>query len=790
MENEYLIDNIKSLYILKNIFNYIPDENFNEKLFLFSKNYQKKLSITLTNLKENYLNKIGFNYHKYLYTKNPIYYDIYGKEYLSQKFENFFKKNSINKENIEKIIYDIFDKKNKDEIKEDDEKLINIESPLFNLISKIKNFENIFTIYISEEYIIKYKLEDYYKNRFNEFNDSKIKYKSIFYDLNNIYKFNNIKGYNIDFGRIKKLSLKIDNKYVDEQKGNKFFFESLFSLNKNFENNLIYLKIEFKKENTIKNDLFENINNFKLLEYLVLIGFNFYENFIIKLNTLKNISINNCKNIIIAEDVIKNMENLCLIKMTSIDTLKNIKFRELKKLNLSNNILSEINILEEINLNKLIELNLSNTNISNIDILGKENFSILKILNLSKNQIFDISILEIVKFRELGILDLSNNTIQHIDALQNVNFIKLKELNLCWNRIVYIDVLKKANFKNLRKLNLNHNYIININVLEKVDFKELKELDLGENKITDIKILEKVNFKKLEILYLNSNKISDINILEKVNFKDLRTLDLSRNNISDINILKKLYFKQLKKLNLSDNKITDKSILKNFRMVHNFSNNSFDIVYLIDTTGGMGTCLRYLKDNLHDIYYTLLHEFPKYDFQFGAVAYNDPIDMPSEKNDFFSLTNDMQKLRCALSQIHGGGGGDIPEDWVGAYTLALEKISWRKGRKIIIHITDAPAHGQKWCKYDKYPGEGPKLSAIIKRCIEQNIGIIACPVTEDAELCFSKFQIEYLNENGLFYKILQFWGSDGLCKSFKHKIFDSITQIINNIIIINLNKKS
>ena len=69
MENEYLIDNIKSLYILKNIFDYILDENFNEKLFLFSKNYQKKLSITLTNLKENYLNKIGFNYHKYLYTK-------------------------------------------------------------------------------------------------------------------------------------------------------------------------------------------------------------------------------------------------------------------------------------------------------------------------------------------------------------------------------------------------------------------------------------------------------------------------------------------------------------------------------------------------------------------------------------------------------------------------------------------------------------------------------------------------------------------------------------------------
>ena len=267
-------------------------------------------------------------------------------------------------------------------------------------------------------------------------------------------------------------------------------------------------------------------------------------------------------------------------------------------------------------------------------------------------------------------------------------------------------------------------------------------------------------------------------------------MDLSGNNISDINILKQLHFKQLKQLNLSGNKIIDKGLLQNFQISHNLSNNSFDIVYLIDTTGGMGKCLGYLAENLLDIFCRLLIKFPKYDFQFGAVAYKDPIDAPYEKNEFFSLTSDVQELSSSLRQIHIGGGGDFPEDWIGAYALALKKMSWRKGRKIIIHITDAPAHGQKWCEYDRYPEEGPKLSAIIKRCIKQKIGIIACPIAKDAELCFSKFKIEYLNENGLFYKILQFWGSDGLCESFKDKIFDSITQIINNIIIIDLSKKS
>ena len=76
-------------------------------------------------------------------------------------------------------------KKIKDEVKEDNEKLINIESLLFGLVSKTNNFENIFTIYLSQKFIDKYNSKDYYKKAFNKFNDSNIKYISLSY-LNNI----------------------------------------------------------------------------------------------------------------------------------------------------------------------------------------------------------------------------------------------------------------------------------------------------------------------------------------------------------------------------------------------------------------------------------------------------------------------------------------------------------------------------------------------------------------------------------------------------------------------------
>ena len=45
MEDQNLIKKIKSTYILKNIFNYIKDNNFKLKLFIHSKLFQNKIDI-------------------------------------------------------------------------------------------------------------------------------------------------------------------------------------------------------------------------------------------------------------------------------------------------------------------------------------------------------------------------------------------------------------------------------------------------------------------------------------------------------------------------------------------------------------------------------------------------------------------------------------------------------------------------------------------------------------------------------------------------------------------------
>ena len=58
--------------------------------------------------------------------------------------------------------------------------------------------------------------------------------------------------------------------------------------------------------------------------------------------------------------------------------LVKIKFKELKILNLTNNKISDINILEKVDFKKLKELNLSYNKISDINILEREDFKKLR----------------------------------------------------------------------------------------------------------------------------------------------------------------------------------------------------------------------------------------------------------------------------------------------------------------------------------------------------------------------------------------------------------------------------
>lgn len=187
----------------------------------------------------------------------------------------------------------------------------------------------------------------------------------------------------------------------------------------------------------------------------------------------------------------------------------------------------------------------------------------------------------------------------------------------------------------------------------------------------------------------------------------------------------------------------------------NNGNNDFDIVFLVDATGSMSSYIIAAKEETKNIADELRKLYPEKMFQYGYIFYRDPIDSKTDTHDVIDLTDNVNSLPAQINVISATGGGDTPEDWVGAYKLANEKISWRNGIKVIIHLADAGAHGKLFTKNDKYPEEEEKLIYELDRCAEKGIKIFGYVIEDDAQNSFNECANIYRKKGGS-YEILQF----------------------------------
>ena len=153
-----MIHKIKSKYILKYIFNYIQDENYPLKIFFYSKYYKNKLDLNLFYCYKKYLDLLGFDLNRYFYRNEKGYF----KDILAKEYNNFILKNKLDKEKFENIIYEVINNFN-----EKDKYYININSPLFEIMSNKRDSNIDFTIYIDI-------LKNDYKFMFNKLNNLNI----------------------------------------------------------------------------------------------------------------------------------------------------------------------------------------------------------------------------------------------------------------------------------------------------------------------------------------------------------------------------------------------------------------------------------------------------------------------------------------------------------------------------------------------------------------------------------------------------------------------------------------
>ena len=171
----------------------------------------------------------------------------------------------------------------------------------------------------------------------------------------------------------------------------------------------------------------------------------------------------------------------------------------------------------------------------------------------------------------------------------------------------------------------------------------------------------------------------------------------------------------------------------------------------------------------------LYSNYPKIKFKFGFIYYSDPIDVSTDRHGYLQLTKDFAEIKKFCDTWEMQGGGDLAEDWVGAYDIALNKIKWGEGRKFIIHICDAPAHGKLFSKdYDdnhkeqKYEND---LKKNIIKCAKRKIEIIGV-YNVLAKECFIECKKIYDENNGKTF-IIQKYDPNNILSLIPNFIFDN-----------------
>lgn len=129
------------------------------------------------------------------------------------------------------------------------------------------------------------------------------------------------------------------------------------------------------------------------------------------------------------------------------------------------------------------------------------------------------------------------------------------------------------------------------------------------------------------------------------------------------------------------------------------TNFTVEICFCLDCTGSMSRWLEATKnqmisiiDSIHNLIQKQYSSL-KLQLRFAIVAYRDLIDKPQyELRDFTENPKDITNF---LNGLRATGGGDIPEDVLGALDQCL-KMKWSEtNARFIVLITDAPGHGSE-----------------------------------------------------------------------------------------------
>eukprot|EP01127_Copromyxa_protea_P012712 TRINITY_DN3334_c0_g4_i1.p1 TRINITY_DN3334_c0_g4~~TRINITY_DN3334_c0_g4_i1.p1 ORF type:complete len:2536 (-),score=396.53 TRINITY_DN3334_c0_g4_i1:97-7002(-) len=183
------------------------------------------------------------------------------------------------------------------------------------------------------------------------------------------------------------------------------------------------------------------------------------------------------------------------------------------------------------------------------------------------------------------------------------------------------------------------------------------------------------------------------------------------------------------------------------KLVKGSVSTTVDLCFCIDCTGSMSPYLLSVKQLVKGIATELIGEIKKHypsldlSVRYAFVPYRDFGDAATKKLDF---TNFLETFVSAVEEQHAGGGGDEPEDVLGALE-EVASLSWESSARYLIWIGDAPGHGSE-CHgselADDHPHPKSSIRDITRSLVGKKINMMFCrikeSVTKKMELAFQE----------------------------------------------------
>ena len=241
-----------------------------------------------------------------------------------------------------------------------------------------------------------------------------------------------------------------------------------------------------------------------------------------------------------------------------------------------------------------------------------------------------------------------------------------------------------------------------------------------------------------------------------------------------------------------------------------FKDTNLDLMFIMDLTGSMGVWLEEAQKSIKDIIEEITDNNPGSKIRISFIGYKDFKDENEERvYNSKEFTEDINEINEFISGLDCFGGGDIPEDIVGALKLALN-MKWESNAKYAILVCDAPCHGKQYHnisldKFENGDPSGTTLEEVMKQFYEKGITFYCLEIDSSTEKMFkimkdvyndnNKFHIEKLwNAVNQFSFFVSFSASVllGNSKYSKHKFKDIIAnyrkETIKNIVKKYINK--